>query len=151
MLIDLPGDTKIAFEKLKDAQKILRAQYKEFSFTLDGKLIGDIGEAIILSQLENSKKLKDSNKCHDLLLPDGTCVQVKTTQKDIMGLGLKKQSFEHLVIIRIYEDGKYEIVFDGPGEIVYANSSKSNNISIELLRKLYKHNGKKIIGNGNNN
>jgi hypothetical protein len=141
-----PTNVQKAIKKLKEAQKLLRKEFEGFSFTLDGKLIGDIGEALIKNSFKNSQKLKEGSKRHDLQLKDGTKIQIKTTQKDIVGMGLKKQSFEHLIVLKIFDDGKYEIIFDGPGDIVTKKLSKStNSIKIERLRLLNKHTEKKIF------
>lgn len=146
MIIDLSHNTKIAFNKLREAQQILRNEYSDFAFTLDGKLIGDIGEAIVKAKLQESIKLNEGNKGHDLLLADGTRVQVKTTQKNIVGLGLTKQSFEHLIILKLYDEGRYEIVFDGPGYIVTETLTGANNsIKVDRLRELNNHLLRKII------
>jgi hypothetical protein len=43
MLIILPKNIRTAYKKLREAKGILKKKYPGFSFTLDGKLIGDIG------------------------------------------------------------------------------------------------------------
>ena len=87
--------------------------------------------------------MKEGSKGHDLL-KDNKRVQVKTTQKNSIGMGLKKQEFEHLIAIKIYENGKYEIVFDGPGNKV-SNEFHGNSIKVAKLRELNHHRKKKFL------
>lgn len=147
MPIDLPINAKNAFLQLKAAQKQLCEEYKGFTFTLDGKLIGDLGEAIVIRLLNNANKTKDGKKGYDIVASDGTKVQVKTTQKNSVGLGIKKETYEHLIVVRIYEMGQYEIIFDGPGSIVASVQGNSNLMNIERLRGLNNHNSKRLINN----
>ena len=85
-------------------------------------------------------------KGHDIVLKNETKVQVKTTQRNIVGMGLNKQSYEHLIVIKIYDEGKYEVVFDGPGDIVTKGMSESVRlIKVNKLRELNKHSQRKIL------
>jgi hypothetical protein len=45
-------------------------------------------------------------------------VQVKTTSKKRLGLGLKKTEFEHLLAFKIYSDGFFEELYNGKGSRV---------------------------------
>lgn len=123
------------------ARNALKAECRDFSFTLDGKLIGDIGEAIAMHDL-GLERLPAGNALHDFKTSDGRLVQVKTTQaareSQSVGLGLQKQSFEHLLVLQLSEAGTYSVLYDGPGRYVDEARShkKTASLSVGQLRKL---------------
>lgn len=127
-------------KKLRSARDELRAAFPQMPFSLDGNLVGDIGEAIAISDL-GLEKLKPSSKLHDCKAKDGTLVQVKTTQQTTpgkgVGLGLIKKSFNHLIVIQLFQNG-YEILFDGPGTMIdKARAHKiSPSLSVLQLKRL---------------
>ncbi|MFC2135316.1 DUF6998 domain-containing protein [Bacteroidota bacterium] len=128
-------------KQLYDARNQLRKRFPEFSFTLYGKLVGDIGEAIAIHEF-GFEKLKSGTKRHDCVTSDNKKVQIKTTQQSkssaTVGLGNKKQKFQYLIVLQISEDGKYNILYDGPGK--YINKAwkykKSPQLSISQLKCL---------------
>ena len=85
-----------AIRELQSIRRTLSAEFKDWNFTLDGKLVGDIGEAYAIShyQLEH---LDGDGSVHDFKSHDGRLVQVKITQKDCLGLGLSEPSFKYLL------------------------------------------------------
>jgi hypothetical protein len=129
-------------KSLYQARSELRKLFPELSFTLDGKLIGDIGEAIALQDF-GLTKLPEGTELHDFVTDDGRKVQVKTTQATNphrgVGLGLTMQSFEHLIVIQIAEDGAYSILYDGPGS--YIDGARSHrttpSLTVSQLQRLY--------------
>lgn len=132
------GDT---IKRLYAARNELRKAFSELPFTLDGRLIGDIGEAIAIADF-GLEKLKEGTKLHDFKTSDGKLVQVKTTQQHEegkgVGLGLKKESFDHLIVIQLSEEGTYTILFDGPGKYVdEARLRRSSpSLTVSQLRRL---------------
>lgn len=83
-------------------------------FTIDGRLVGDIGEAIV--QRDYDLKLYEGlAKDYDGETPCGKKVQIKATFKD--SLTFKKVS-EYYLGIKIHEDGTYEEIFNGPGSVI---------------------------------
>lgn len=129
---------------LYEARNALRKLFPGLSFTLDGKLVGDIGEAIARHDF-GLQQLPAGTPRHDFCSRDGRSVQVKTTQATKgasgVGLGLTKQSFEHLLVIQITEDGGYGILFDGPGRYIDAarKHKKSPSLSVNQLERLNSH------------
>ena len=123
------------------ARNAIREACSEFAFTLDGKIVGDLGEAIALRDF-GLERLPSGSSLHDFKAPDGRLVQVKTTQATAsgcgVGLGLKKQSFKHLVVFQISEDGSYTILYDGPGNYIddARAHKKSASLSVLQLRRL---------------
>lgn len=135
-----PEKIEQALKKLRCARDELKRAYPDLRFALDGNLVGDIGEAIAISDF-GLIKLKPCSRLHDFKTRDGRKVQVKTTQQTIqgkgVGLGLIKRSFEHLIVIQVLENG-YEILFDGYGKRVDAARAhkKSASLSVKQLREL---------------
>ncbi len=120
--------------KLYKARNELKDAFKDFSFTLDGKLIGDIGEAIAI-QIFTLEKLETGAKAHDCktLGKNPKFVQIKTTQKKHkagrIALGYSKPEFENLIAIEINEDGMYEFIYNGRGNPItekFLNSTSMN-------------------------
>lgn len=128
-------------KRLYEARNQLRELFPELPFTLDGKLIGDLGEAIAIQDF-GFTKLPEGTPIHDFATDDGKHVQIKTTQaidpNRGVGLGLTMQSFDHLIVIQISEEGTYEILFDGPGSIIDKARShrKTPSLTVSQLQKL---------------
>lgn len=106
-------------------------------FTLDGHLVGSIGE-VIASYYYNLELLQASVATHDAQSTDGKMVQIKATQGDTVGLRSEPQ---HLLVIKILKDGNIEEIFNGPGKIAWDNSGKMQKngqrpISVNKLRNL---------------
>ncbi len=133
-----------ALRQLYAARNILRAHFPELPFTLDGRMVGDIGEAIAATKW-GFKPLPSNSKTHDAETPDGRKVQIKTTQQtrggSPVGLGLDKRTFEHLIVIQIREDASYEVLYDGPGTYIdqKREGKKSASLSVNQLRQLDRH------------
>lgn len=102
-----------------------------WSFTLDGNLVGDIGELIVCHHFD-LEPLPKGEKTHDAISKDGKRIQIKTTQGNQVGLGLEKRNFDYLIVVKIDNDGKYQIIYNGPGRTVWDNT-KSLSISIKKL------------------
>lgn len=116
---NIPLKLRKPLAKLYEARNELQDAFKEFKFTLDGKLIGDIGEAIAI-EVFDLKKLKDGTKSHDCETSEGKLVQIKTTQKKRrcgrIALGNSRPEFNNLIAIQIDENGMYEVIYNGLGK-----------------------------------
>jgi len=94
----------------------MRAVFPQRKFTPDGRMVGDIGEAIAALKFgvildEKSQKNWDGYRI------DENCnkrlVQIKTTQKT--ETYLKKPPCDgDLLVFKIKQDGEYELCYDGP-------------------------------------
>ncbi|MDD2765893.1 MAG: hypothetical protein PHE83_18170, partial [Opitutaceae bacterium] len=74
-----PAPIPDALQSLYGVQKTLQEAYPRLAFTVDGKIIGDIGE-MIAANVFGLEPLPANTKGHDLRTPDGRLVQVKATQ-----------------------------------------------------------------------
>jgi len=135
--------------KLYEARNELKKAFIDFNFTLDGKLIGDIGDigetiAILIFNLE---KLETGTKAHDCKTygKKPKFVQIKTTQKKEksgrIALGYSQPEFDNLIAIEISEDGMYEVIYNGSGKPIlekFKNRPSKNgySISVKKLKEL---------------
>lgn len=132
---------KPILHRLYAARNDLRKLFPDLKFTLDGNLVGDIGEAIAIQDF-GFTPLPPGTEGHDFKAPDGRLVQVKTTQAiqagRAVGLGLTKQTFEHLLVIQLTEAGDYRILYDGPGGPVDAARAHKSSayLTVGQLQKL---------------
>ncbi len=115
----------------------LADRYPPFRFTLDGRLVGDIGKALA-GYWFGLEPLGIGNKVHDAKAPDGRLVQVKATQGKTLGLGVTRLDFEHLIAFKLDRDGNAEVIYNGAGHRVWTElgSIKSNSIGVSRLRRL---------------
>lgn len=86
-------------------------------FTLDGHLLGSIGE-VYAAERYGIELATSSSECHDGITADERKreVQIKVTQRNAIGLGSEPK---YLIVLKIDEHGEFEEVFNGPGEIVW--------------------------------
>lgn len=83
-------------------------------FTIDGRLVGDIGEAIIQRDYE-LKLYEKLEKDYDGETPNGRKVQIKATFKDSLTF---KKIPDYYIGIKIFENGTYEEIFNGQGKTI---------------------------------
>lgn len=106
-------------------------------FTPDGHLVGSLGE-VLASHYYDLELLPCSSACHDAKTRDGRLVQVKATQGT--GVALRAQP-DHLLVILLKRDGTIEEIYNGPGQLAWANCGKQQKngqspISTSKLRRL---------------
>jgi len=104
-------------------------------FTLDGHLVGSIGE--VLASYHYGIKLFDASApIHDGEAPDGRNVQIKMTQADSIVISEKP---EYLIVLYLNRrTGVVQEIYNGPGEIPFMKSyeyKKHNNryITVSML------------------
>jgi hypothetical protein len=117
----------------------LKERFPEKAFTIDGRLVGDIGE--VLAALEYDITLYDVQRpAHDGETPDGRKVQVKATFKDKLTMTSVPEFYLGL---KLSEDGAHREVYNGPGILIAEAFShraglgeKQLSFSIAALEKL---------------
>lgn len=115
-LITLPLPTVI--KNLWDAQQALASHYSEtgLKFTLDGRLVGDIAEALALHHFDLRLPAKRTGGV-DALTKTGKTVQVKATGKPNSGPAFTpgKGRADHLLFFAIsFETGIATVIYNGP-------------------------------------
>ncbi|WP_374542195.1 hypothetical protein [Flavobacterium sp.] len=126
----------------------LKEKYKHYnkSFTLDGKLVGDIGEVLVAEQY-GLTLYGDNTPVHDGFVTgdENKKVQIKASfnkyfyfSKDL------KNMPQYFIAIQLKEDGTFEEVYNGLGVLIYdkmlrhlSNERKHNyRLSVKKLLEL---------------
>ncbi|OGF62205.1 hypothetical protein A2926_00090 [Candidatus Giovannonibacteria bacterium RIFCSPLOWO2_01_FULL_44_40] len=106
---------KEAIKDLYSSVAKLRAVFPGKPFTPDGRIVGDIGEAIAALKFNVvlDRKLRRDWDGYRIDSSGKKCeVQVKTTQKD--ETYLKKPPHEgDLIVFKIFDNGEWECCYDG--------------------------------------
>lgn len=108
-------------------------------YTLDGHLVGSIGEAFAAKRY-NLSLYPASEKTHDAIAPDGRLVQIKVTQIDRVALTAEP---EWLLVLKLHPDGHFTEEYNGPGKAVWTSCGKQmkngqRQISLNKLSVLQK-------------
>ena len=127
-------------DKIKQLYKItneLEQTYPGRKFTVDGHLVGSIGE-VIVAEHYGLRILPNSTKTHDAVSKEGKQVQIKATQ--VKGIAISSEP-DYLIVIRILPDGSWEEIYNGPGKAAWDNAGKMQKngqrpISLSKLRNL---------------
>jgi hypothetical protein len=107
----------------------LSDEFPNRKFTIDGRLVGDIGE--VIAALEYDIILDDVCGPHyDGTTSDGRRVQVKATFKDQLTF---RSIPDYYLGFKLYPDGRHEEIFNGPGKLIYDRYVRRKGIGIRLL------------------
>lgn len=100
---------------LRIVDQLREAHGNRKHFTLDGRLVGDIGE--VLAEREYDLTLYEKlERHHDATFGDGKRVQIKATMKDSLTFpGGHVPDF--YLGIKIMPDGTIQEIFNGPGNV----------------------------------
>lgn len=141
---NIPSDPITIPEAVKQLLGIVGRLHQTFphkAFTLDGRLVGDLGE-VLVEQLYELALLEGLQKHYDAKTPDGRHVQIKATMKANVTFPVDHTPNYYLAV-KIHTDGCIEEVFNGPGSLVRElikgrKDTKTNlhSISISALQKL---------------
>ena len=119
--------------KIRELYRIiaeLEELYPGRKFTLDGHVLGSIGE-VYAAERYGLSLLKASSEKHDAQSSDGKMVQIKITQTDRVSIYSEPH---YLIVLKMNSDGNIEEVYNGKGSIPW-----------NIAGKLQK-NGQKSIG-----
>lgn len=112
-----------AIRRLYEIVDSLETGYSKYErhFTLDGHLLGSIGEVYVAKRY-NVRLLTSSAKGHDGITNDGRerLVQIKVTQERARkkAIGLSSEP-EWLIVLQVSDRGKFSEVYNGRGEAVW--------------------------------
>lgn len=133
---------KLKHETIKDAlDKIfsginqLKKAFPMKDFTIDGRLVGDIGEAIVQRDYD-IELYKGQEADYDGETPCGRKAQIKPTFKDRLTF---KKTPDYYIGIKIFENGKYEEIFNGPGDVIKKKYQHRKGLGEKLLSFSNKH------------
>ena len=127
-------------DKIKELYKItneLGSSYPGRKFTIDGHLVGSIGE-VIVAEHYGLELLRNSTETHDAVSTEGKYIQIKATQINRIAISSEP---DYLIVIKLFSDGTWEEVYNGPGKLVWENAGKMQKngqrpISLSKLRCL---------------
>ncbi len=94
-------------EKLKDA-------FPKKAFTIDGRLVGDIGEVLATAEFDVDL-YEVQTTAHDGETSDGRKVQVKATFKDKLTMTAVPELY---LGFKLSPTGDHTLVFNGPGSVI---------------------------------
>jgi hypothetical protein len=130
-----------AIKQLHQIVKQLQEAYPKKKFTLDGRLVGDLGE--VLAQSEYEIELHNGlQKHHDARAADGRLVQIKATMQDSLTFPVDHVP-DYYLGVKIEYDGRLTEIFNGPGSVAFKaiknrRPTKTNlhSININTLKHL---------------
>jgi hypothetical protein len=118
-----------ALRLIFDGINSLKDAFPKKEFTIDGRLVGDIGE--VLAALEYDIELFDVLvKGHDGKASDGRLVQVKATFKNSLTF---RTVPDYYLGLKLYRDGNHEVIYNGPGRLIYEKYKHRKGIGKDLL------------------
>ena len=136
---------KDQLKALFEITKILRGKYSR-SFPLDGRLVGDIGEALV--QKEFMVELHaENNECYDAFeVGSNRQIQIKASMNYNFSYPFKLHP-EYYMAVHINENATLEIIYNGKGQLIkdyiIQNNRKAYNetwypLTVGVLRMLDK-------------
>lgn len=123
--------------QLNDIVRRLEALFPGRKFTLDGHLVGSLGEVVAASVFD-LELLPASAEGHDARARDGRLVQVKLTQSTQVGI---RSCPAHLLVMSMDAAGRFTVVFNGPGDLAWKSAGPpqkngQRSLSLPKLRRL---------------
>jgi|SRR5690554_1274971 len=108
----------IEIEEFLKITETLKKRYDR-SFTLDGKLVGDIGE-VLVAEKYGLTLLNENNNTHDAIDGNGRKIQIKSSflNKSYFPTGIVPDYF---IGVKINRDGTLEELFNGKGSFIKEN------------------------------
>ena len=107
----------------------LKSAFPNRKFTVDGRLVGDIGE--VIAELVYDVLLHEvSQPTHDGTTTGGRNVQIKATFKESLTF---KITPDYYLGFKLYADGRHEEVFNGPGQLIHDHFAHRKGIGVNLL------------------
>lgn len=135
-------------ERIAKVSRLIRSLYavvkeleeefmdEERKFTLDGHLVGSIGE-VVAAYSFGLTLYPPSIKTHDAESEDGKKVQIKLTG-GIRGVALSSEP-DYLIVLQL-QNCKFDVIYNGPGAKVWAQCKNTGQrqrpISLKTLRDL---------------
>ena len=117
----------------------LESRYPGRKFSIDGHLLGSIGE-VIAAEYYGLTLLPNSSERHDAKDRQERLIQIKATQIDRISISSEP---DYLIVIQITSDGNWSEIYNGAGSRVWNNAGKIQKngqrpISIAKLKLLMK-------------
>jgi hypothetical protein len=116
---------RLIFQGIQQLQEVFPSR----KFTIDGRLVGDVGE--VIAAIEYDVSLHEvSQPAHDATTSDGRNVQIKATFKDSLTFRTVPDCY---LGFKLYPDGRHEEIFNGPGRLIFERYAGRKGIGTTLL------------------
>ena len=110
---------KTQVQKLVEIVAELEAEFPGRHFTLDGHLVGSIGE-VMAAYYYGIELYRASAEIHDGEI-EGRKVQIKISQQDDIVINHEP---DYLIVLYMKKNGNIYEVYNGPGKLPWENASK---------------------------
>lgn len=115
----------------------LERLFPDRRFTLDGHLVGSLGE-VVAAERYGLALLPASSETHDARAADGRLAQIKLTQGGSVGL---RSEPDHLLVLVLDEHAEVREVYNGPGAPAWAAAGRmqkngQRSVAVAKLRSL---------------
>lgn len=118
-------------QQLLNITQSLKKQYEgKLDFSLDGRLVGDIGEALVSEKFDIVLYGKNEHRYDGYHRPTGKKVQIKSSMAYNFSYP-PNIDLEHYIAAHIEPDGQLEVLYNGPGKYI-------NRFLKERKRKSYR-------------
>lgn len=137
-------DDRVDWEKAKryldelyDASEGLERLFPGRKFTLDGHLVGSVGE-VVAAYIFDLDLNPASTIAHDATTRDGRNVEIKLTQRKNVAI---RHEPDHLIALHRPKGGPVRVVYNGPGVLAWEHAGKmqsngQRSISVARLASL---------------
>jgi hypothetical protein len=110
------AEVTVQLEALYLASARLEAMFPGRKFTLDGHLVGSVGE-VVAAYMFDLDLARGSSLGHDAIARDGRRVEIKLTQGAAVAI---RHEPDHLIVLCRPKGGPVRVVFNGPGLLAWA-------------------------------
>ena len=107
-------------QDLFETVRELELRYPGRKFSIDGHLLGSLGE-VIAAEHYGLTLLKNSFEKHDAIDKQNRMVQIKATQINRIAISSEP---DYLIVIKIAPDGNWSEIYNGAGSRVWNNAGK---------------------------
>ena len=107
-------------QDLFETVRELELRYPGRKFSIDGHLLGSLGE-VIAAEHYGLTLLKNSFEKHDAVDKQNRMVQIKATQINRIAISSEP---DYLIVIQIPPDGNWSEIYNGAGSRVWNNAGK---------------------------
>lgn len=121
-ITEIPRLVRDLYKVVAELERLPVAKGKKF--TPDGILVGHLGE-VLAAYMYELDLYPNSHPGHDAVSKDGRDVQIKATQGS-RRVALRSEP-QHLIVLRINQNGQAEEIYNGPGNCVWKACSFGKN------------------------
>lgn len=114
------SDVTAHLDDLYAASEGLERLFPGRKFTLDGHLVGSVGEVVAAYMFDLDLNAA-STQGHDAVSKDGRKVEIKLTQGK--GVAIRHEP-EHLIVLHRPKGGPMRLIYNGPGDLAWHAAGK---------------------------